>query len=217
MATVITGTSDTNATFVGNDRLLFGMILGVLAFWLFAQTTLNICADHGGRSGNPDERDEHRRVDHGTVLGHLHRRHGRARRSSRTGEGRAVGLRPQHRRLAPGRSGAVGGTGISLSDAGPHLPGALGRLHHARESGARESLLGRCGAPARCQPVVHGVVGRLGLRRALRRPDGGKRRLALDLLRVRGGVGDRHAHGARHPGEQGGSHTCATSSTPPAF
>ncbi len=27
---------------VGNDRLLFGMIFGVLAFWLFAQTTLNI-------------------------------------------------------------------------------------------------------------------------------------------------------------------------------
>jgi MFS transporter, DHA2 family, multidrug resistance protein len=26
----------------GNDRLLFGIILGVLAFWLFAQTTLNI-------------------------------------------------------------------------------------------------------------------------------------------------------------------------------
>src|SRR3954471_4902794 len=26
----------------GDDKLLFGMILGVLAFWLFAQTTLNI-------------------------------------------------------------------------------------------------------------------------------------------------------------------------------
>ena len=26
----------------GTNRLLFGMILGVLAFWLFAQTTLNI-------------------------------------------------------------------------------------------------------------------------------------------------------------------------------
>ena len=26
----------------GNDRLLYGIILGVLAFWLFAQTTLNI-------------------------------------------------------------------------------------------------------------------------------------------------------------------------------
>lgn len=29
-------------TYRGNDRVLFGMILGVLAFWLFAQTTLNI-------------------------------------------------------------------------------------------------------------------------------------------------------------------------------
>src|SRR6476660_4453890 len=33
---------DGHATFVGNDRLLFGIIFGVLAFWLFAQTTLNI-------------------------------------------------------------------------------------------------------------------------------------------------------------------------------
>lgn len=30
------------AAYKGTDRLLFGMILGVLAFWLFAQTTLNI-------------------------------------------------------------------------------------------------------------------------------------------------------------------------------
>jgi DHA2 family multidrug resistance protein-like MFS transporter len=28
----------------GTDRLLYGMILGVLAFWLFAQTTLNIAS-----------------------------------------------------------------------------------------------------------------------------------------------------------------------------
>ncbi len=34
-------------TFRGNDRLLFGMILGVLTFWLFAQTTLNIAPDMG--------------------------------------------------------------------------------------------------------------------------------------------------------------------------
>jgi MFS transporter, DHA2 family, multidrug resistance protein len=31
--------------FEGNDRLLFGIILGVLTFWLFAQTTLNIAPD----------------------------------------------------------------------------------------------------------------------------------------------------------------------------
>ncbi|MBM7455880.1 DHA2 family multidrug resistance protein-like MFS transporter [Oceanisphaera litoralis] len=29
-------------TYQGNDRLLFGIIMGLLAFWLFAQTTLNI-------------------------------------------------------------------------------------------------------------------------------------------------------------------------------
>src|SRR3954462_10449260 len=44
MATVTTPTVETHATDIGNDRLLFGMILGVLAFWLFAQTTLNIAS-----------------------------------------------------------------------------------------------------------------------------------------------------------------------------
>jgi DHA2 family multidrug resistance protein-like MFS transporter len=41
-ATLATVTAQKPTTYVGNDRLLFGMILGVLAFWLFAQTTLNI-------------------------------------------------------------------------------------------------------------------------------------------------------------------------------
>lgn len=36
--------TETNANYAGTDRLLFGMILGVLAFWLFAQTTLNIAS-----------------------------------------------------------------------------------------------------------------------------------------------------------------------------
>lgn len=35
-------TSTSAQTYQGNDRLLYGIILGVLAFWLFAQTTLNI-------------------------------------------------------------------------------------------------------------------------------------------------------------------------------
>lgn len=33
---------DQVAQYKGNDKLLYGIILGVLAFWLFAQTTLNI-------------------------------------------------------------------------------------------------------------------------------------------------------------------------------
>jgi DHA2 family multidrug resistance protein-like MFS transporter len=33
--------------FQGNDRVLFGIIFGVITFWLFAQTTLNIAPDMG--------------------------------------------------------------------------------------------------------------------------------------------------------------------------
>ena len=40
----MTAPATRSSTFRGTDRLLFGMILGVLAFWLFAQTTLNIAA-----------------------------------------------------------------------------------------------------------------------------------------------------------------------------
>ena len=39
-----TSTTERPKAYVGNDRLLFGIILGVLAFWLFAQTTLNIAS-----------------------------------------------------------------------------------------------------------------------------------------------------------------------------
>jgi DHA2 family multidrug resistance protein-like MFS transporter len=48
-------TTTTDAAFQGNDRLLFGIIMGVIAFWLFAQTTLNIAPDMGrdlGMSAN---------------------------------------------------------------------------------------------------------------------------------------------------------------------
>ena len=40
--TASTTTIAGNEKFVGNDKVLFGIIFGVLAFWLFAQTTLNI-------------------------------------------------------------------------------------------------------------------------------------------------------------------------------
>lgn len=39
--------SDQPAIFRGNDRVLYGIILGVITFWLFAQTTLNIAPDMG--------------------------------------------------------------------------------------------------------------------------------------------------------------------------
>ena len=39
------GPARTVTGFRGNDKLLFGIIMGVLTFWLFAQTTLNIAPD----------------------------------------------------------------------------------------------------------------------------------------------------------------------------
>ena len=39
--------SSASKQFHGNDKLLYGIILGVLTFWLFAQTTLNIAPDMG--------------------------------------------------------------------------------------------------------------------------------------------------------------------------
>ena len=118
-----------------------------------------------------------------------------------------MGLRPQHRRLPPRRSGAGGGVGVYLLARRAHLPGALGCLHHAGEPGAGESLLGWRRAPARRQSVVHGFLGRLGVRRTLRWLDGAKRRVALDFLRGRGGVRRRNADGARDPREHGRNQT----------
>ena len=39
--------SSASKRFHGNDKLLWGIILGVVTFWLFAQTTLNIAPDMG--------------------------------------------------------------------------------------------------------------------------------------------------------------------------
>lgn len=39
--------SSSIAPYQGNDKLLYGIILGVITFWLFAQTTLNVAPDMG--------------------------------------------------------------------------------------------------------------------------------------------------------------------------
>ncbi len=43
----MTSTGSQGEGFRGNDRVLLGIILGVITFWLFAQTTLNIAPDMG--------------------------------------------------------------------------------------------------------------------------------------------------------------------------
>ena len=41
----INTTASRAETFKGNDSALFGIVLGVITFWLFAQTTLSISPD----------------------------------------------------------------------------------------------------------------------------------------------------------------------------
>ena len=43
----MTPAAASSVPFLGNDKSLFGIILGVVTFWLFAQTTLNIAPDMG--------------------------------------------------------------------------------------------------------------------------------------------------------------------------
>ncbi len=195
--------SQSQLSYRGNDKLLFGIILGVLAFWLFAQTTLNIApamaADLDVSTNVMNIAVSITALFSGifiVVVGGLADRVG-------TGEDPDVGVHPQHRRLAAGRDRAGRRVGGSAADAGPHLSGPLGRVHHAREPGAHQDVLGRRRPSTRGEPLVHGLVGRLGIRGALRRPHGRERRMALDLLRVGGGIGGRHADGARDTGEQG--------------
>ena len=90
----------------GDDKLLFGIILGVLAFWLFAQTTLNIAPAMAADLNVATSVMNIAVSITALVLGHLHRRHWRSGRSARTREDPDVGLCIQHRRLAPRRRGA---------------------------------------------------------------------------------------------------------------
>ena len=41
----MTANATSPTSFQGNDKLLYGIIMGVLTFWLFAQTTLNVAPD----------------------------------------------------------------------------------------------------------------------------------------------------------------------------
>ncbi len=45
VAAAMNSSAQPKLLYKGNDRLLFGIIMGVVAFWLFAQTTLNIAPD----------------------------------------------------------------------------------------------------------------------------------------------------------------------------
>ena len=179
----MTATRDEVSQPPGNDRLLFGMILGVVAFWLFAQTTLNIAStmaeDLGLELSVMNIAVSITALFSGifiVVMGGLADRIGRVRIVqlgfvlSIVGS-LLVGLAPAGALAAP------------LLILGRICQGLSAACHHAGEPGAREGVLGGRGPPARDQPMVDGLVGRVGLCGPLRGPDGAERRLALDLHR----------------------------------
>ena len=187
----------------GNDKLLFGIILGVLAFWLFAQTTLNIAPAMATDLEVPTNvmniAVSITALFSGifiVVVGGLADRVGRVKILmwgfilSIVGS-LLVGIAPP------------GALAVPVLMLGRIVQGLSARVHHARQSGAHQDVLGRRRPSARGQSLVHGLLGRLWIRRALRRSHGRERRMALDLLRVGRSISGRDADGARHTGEQG--------------
>ena len=188
----------------GDDKLLFGIILGVVAFWLFAQTTLNIApamaADLNVATSVMNIAVSITALFSGifiVVVGGLADRLGRVKILmwgfvfSIVGSV-LVGVAP---------SGALA---MPLLMLGRICQGLSGAFIMPASLALIKDVLGRR-RPSTCgQPLVDGVLGRFRVRRAVRRPHGGERRLALDLLRIGGGVSPRDADGPRHPGEQGG-------------
>ena len=119
------------APYRGDDKLLFGIILGVLAFWLFAQTTLNIApamaADLAVATNVMNIAVSITALFSGifiVVVGGLADRVGRVKILM---WGFILGIVGSL--LVGDRAGRrAGGT---AADAGPHLSGALGGVHHA--------------------------------------------------------------------------------------
>lgn len=113
--------------FQGNDRVLFGIILGVITFWLFAQTTLNIAPDMGRDLGLGASTMNTAVAITALFSGHLHRCYRRPRRPRRPCSDRADRLLSEYRRFAwatgynviaiPLAAGVLAHWGIVLSPA----------------------------------------------------------------------------------------------------
>jgi hypothetical protein len=56
-----------SAQYKGNDKLQFGIILGVLSSWLFAQTILNINVDMAGDLKRPLPAEGHKPLVYGLL------------------------------------------------------------------------------------------------------------------------------------------------------
>ncbi len=191
------------APYRGNDTLLFGIILGVLAFWLFAQTTLNIApamaADLRVPTNVMNIAVAITALFSGifiVVVGGFADRIGRVKILmwgfilSIVGS-LLVGIAPP------------GALAVPLLMLGRICQGLSGAFIMPASLAMIKDVLGRRGPSTRSEPLVDGLLGRIWIRRSLRRPHDREHRMALDLLRVGGGISGGDADGARDTGEQG--------------
>ena len=171
------------APYRGDDKLLLGIILGVLAFWLFAQTTLNIApamaADLGVATNVMNIAVSITALFSGifiVVVGGLADRVGRVKILmwgfilSIVGS-LLVGIAPP------------GALAVPLLMLGRISQGLSGAFIMPASLALIKTYWDERRPSARGEPLVHGLVGRVWIRRALRRPHDGERRMAVDLLR----------------------------------
>ena len=178
--------STAGGSYHGGNRLITGVVLAVITFWLFAQTTLNIApamrADLNISESLNNIAVSITALFSGifiVVAGSLADRLGRVRLTN-TGLASVSSGRCSSRSRPRARS---------FSHDGTYHPGSFGRLHHARHARPDESLLCRQGAAARAQFLVHWFLGGIGCLLAVWRTGCVFPRMALDLLDVHCGRG----------------------------
>lgn len=191
------------AGYQGNDKLLFGIIMGVIAFWLFAQTTLNIApgmsSDLGISANTMNIAVAITALFSGIfiiVVGGLADRVGRMK-VVRIGfylniiGSLLVGLTPTGDLATPV---LLVGRALQGLSAACIMPASLAVVKTYWDGAGRQRAVTH---------VVDRLLGRLGPVLDLRRPDDGAFRLALDLLRLDRGLRAGSVHDPRHAREQG--------------
>src|SRR6188472_750927 len=165
----------------GSDKLLLGIVLAVVTFWLFAQTTLNIAstmrADLRISESLNNISVSIAALFSGifiVVAGGLADRIGRMKI---TYAGLALSI--------------LGSLLIAISPAGTavfhrrtHLPRSLSRLHYAGDARLFKSVFPRSGTSARGELLVDRLMGWLRTLLVIRRLDRSVVRLAVDFLDV---------------------------------
>lgn len=187
----------------GNDKLLFGIIMGVIAFWLFAQTTLNVAPDMqkdlGLDASMMNIAVAITALFSGifiVVIGGLADRVGRLK-VVKIGfflnmlGSLLIGLAP------------TGDLATAFLLTGRALQGLSAACIVPAQPGAGEDLLGWSGASAGGEPVVHRLLGRFRRLLAVRWLHGAELRMALHLLLLDRRLRDRPADDQGHPGQQG--------------